>query len=122
MHLTPCVCNKILAPLYAGQTISPTLALWSAAELTTPRGTNTKNRFVGQNKSKIGSNEHADSNRPKKKQNLLSNQHAGLSYQPKKKQNLVLSNQHAGFQVEGNYLQAHRKLPPKNKGKADYVQ
>ena len=93
MHLTQCVCNKMLAPLYAGQTISSTLMPQSAAELTAPRGTNTKNCFVGQNKSKIGFNEHADSYLPKKKQNLvLSNQHAGFSYQPKKKQNLVLSN------------------------------
>ena len=89
MHLTPCVCNKILAPLYAGQTISSTLTPWSAAELTTPHGTNTTNRFTGQNKSKISFNVHADSYLPKKKQNLvLSNQHAVLRYQPNKKTKL----------------------------------
>ena len=104
MHLTPCVCNKILAPLYAGQTISSTLTPWSAAELTTPHGTNTTNRFVGQNKSKISFNVHADSYLPKKKQNLvLSNQHAGLSYQPKTKTNL-------GSLQSASWLSSRRKL------------
>ena len=48
-----------------------------------------KNCFVGQNKSKICFNEHADSYLPKTKQNLvLSNQHAVLRYQPNKKTKL----------------------------------
>ena len=45
---------------YTRAKLFPQHTLWSAAELATPRGINTKSRFVGQNNRKIGSNEHAD--------------------------------------------------------------